>query len=1068
MERLQILKSMKENLRAVGMLLVVLVMPVNAAEVVNVDDKVSVTFSGMVLNRTTNTYDTLATVSNTSQNTLEAPMSLVITSISQNTVILANPSGQTLNGKPFLDLAVPVGGFPPGGSISQVLLKFSNPNRVRFSFTRSVLGAIKTVTDPNAEDDDGDALSENQGDCNDANAAIHPGATELCNSLDDNCSGTADEGFDVGAVCTAGKGVCEQSGEKSCASDGRATICNAVPGTPTVEVCGNAADDNCDGQVDESTQTLSCGVGACVRTVDNCEGGSLQQCLPGNPRPEVCGNDVDEDCNGVDLTCPIPIAITSPQNLSAFSRSPVTVSGTVAAHATQVSCNDVSASLNSGAFSAAVPLREGNNTLTCVARDAEDKVGTASITATLDTTGPRVTIDSPGEGATLTASPVTVTGMINDIVVGTVNGEQARVTCNGKDAQVANRAFVAIDIPLVAGANTITCTGNDRAGNVDTEETHVTLDSSADKKIMLVSGNIQTGAIGELLPVPLVVALTKNGAPAVGEVVAFKVMENDGVLSNGPNTGRFLLVVTDSDGRAAAQYRLGTWAGAGNNRVEAKTVGFAGEVLFSASAQPAAPGLIVVDAGNNQTGVVGQELPRPFVATVVDAGSNRLAGVPVTFTVKQGGGMLDGQPSKTLVTDSDGRVQVVPTLGPEEGIDNNVVEATFLGNTGVPAVFVASAKSPGNPADTSLSGVVLDNSNVPISGVTLRVNGSPNLTVQSNAEGQFLIQPAPVGHIQLIADGSTAQRPGKWPNLEYDLVTIAGRSNTLGMPIYLLPVDLPGQRLFVDENTGGTLSLSEVPGFALTVAPGSAAFPDGSRSGFVSVTVVHADKVPMVPNFGQQPRFIVTIQPAGTHFNPPAALSIPNVDGLASGQKTEMYSFDHDLGQFVSIGPGTVSEDGTVIHSDPGVGVIKGGWHCGGNPARTGTCKPKPKPPECDDDDDCDVLSGACNAGKCVEGACEAVPTNEGGDCGDGDACNGAEICQDGACRAEGDPVDCSHLETLCSTGICDPDSGLCEVAAKNEGQCCDSEHRCVEGACQPDASCLIIQAPVVVSPLRP
>lgn len=157
------------------------------------------------------------------------------------------------------------------------------------------------------------------------------------------------------------------------------------------------------------------------------------------------------------------------------------------------------------------------------------------------------------------------------------------------------------------------------------------------------------------------------------------------------------------------------------------------------------------------------------------------------------------------------------------------------------------------------------------------------------------------------------------------------------MPIYLLQIDTP-RGLLVDETNGGTLTLDELPGFALTVIPGSATFPDGSKRGTVSVTLVHADKVPMVPNFGQQPRFIITIQPAGTHFNPPAALTMPNVDGLIPGQKTEMYSFDHDLGSFISIGPATVSEDGTVVQSDPGVGVVKGGWHCGGNPSTTGNC----------------------------------------------------------------------------------------------------------------------------------
>jgi hypothetical protein len=93
----------------------------------------------------------------------------------------------------------------------------------------------------------------------------------------------------------------------------------------------------------------------------------------------------------------------------------------------------------------------------------------------------------------------------------------------------------------------------------------------------------------------------------------------------------------------------------------------------------------------------------------------------------------------------------------------------------------------------------------------------------------------------------------------------------------------------------------------------------------------------MSPGFGQQPRFVVTIQPVGTLFNPPAQLTLPNVDGLAPRAMTEMYSYDHDLAAFVSIGTGTVSEDGAVIVSDPGVGVIKAGWHCGGNPNPTGS-----------------------------------------------------------------------------------------------------------------------------------
>src|SRR5439155_9989120 len=98
-------------------------------------------------------------------------------------------------------------------------------------------------------------------------------------------------------------------------------------------------------------------------------------------------------------------------------------------------------------------------------------------------------------------------------------------------------------------------------------------------------------------------------------------------------------------------------------------------------------------------------------------------------------------------TDSNGRALAVLTLGLQEGFDNNLVEASFPGNAGLPAAFTASAKAPGNPANTTISGVVLDNSNNPIQNVTIRLfqinQGLPvqiGTPVVTNAQGTFLIQ----------------------------------------------------------------------------------------------------------------------------------------------------------------------------------------------------------------------------------------------------------------------------------------------------------------------------------------
>ncbi len=53
---------------------------------------------------------------------------------------------------------------------------------------------VEIGPDPNDIDDDGDRFSENQGDCNDEDNTIFPGALEICdNGVDDDCDGVADD-----------------------------------------------------------------------------------------------------------------------------------------------------------------------------------------------------------------------------------------------------------------------------------------------------------------------------------------------------------------------------------------------------------------------------------------------------------------------------------------------------------------------------------------------------------------------------------------------------------------------------------------------------------------------------------------------------------------------------------------------------------------------------------------------------------------------------------------------------------------------------------------------------------
>ncbi|MBF0107333.1 MAG: hypothetical protein HQM16_18635, partial [Deltaproteobacteria bacterium] len=102
---------------------------------------------------------------------------------------------------------------------------------------------------------DEDTDNDGTHDCNDCavnNAAIHPGAAEICDGIDNNCASGIDEGFDIGEsfTCTAGIGACETAGYMICnPNDHTGTICNAVEGVAAVEVCDNV-DNDCDGNTD--------------------------------------------------------------------------------------------------------------------------------------------------------------------------------------------------------------------------------------------------------------------------------------------------------------------------------------------------------------------------------------------------------------------------------------------------------------------------------------------------------------------------------------------------------------------------------------------------------------------------------------------------------------------------------------------------------------------------------------------------------------------------------------------------------------------------------------------------
>jgi hypothetical protein len=149
-------------------------------------------------------------------------------------------------------------------------------------------------------------------DCNDRGVDIHPGATERCNAVDDDCNGATDEAFecirDAPGPCTVGS--C--SGVRVCSATCRWGACEVLAG----ELC-NGVDDDCNGATDEA---FACRMGAtqpCTVSVPTRDCPGTRTCVgpgctwgscvvdPGGGNVETC-NAVDDDCDGTIDDAPSP------------------------------------------------------------------------------------------------------------------------------------------------------------------------------------------------------------------------------------------------------------------------------------------------------------------------------------------------------------------------------------------------------------------------------------------------------------------------------------------------------------------------------------------------------------------------------------------------------------------------------------------------------------------------------------------------------------------------------------------------------------------------------------------
>jgi len=310
---------------------------------------------------------------------------------------------------------------------------------------------------------------------------------------------------------------------------------------------------------------------------------------------------------------------------------------------------------------AAVPGRIAKGTGPPTVGSAGKKLATALTVQVFDTNNKRI----PGFPVTFTVKSGggSINGGASAVIPTDLNGEAKAFPVPGPNPGAPNRIEAAV-------------THNSQ--QVTNSPLAFMVTAARLKTVSLVSGNNQSGTVSTPLAQPVKVKVADSlGAGIKDQNVIFTVTAGNGKV----NGATPVTVKTDSLGMASATWALGPQPGTNTNKVQASTnpVLTGSPIIFQASATAGQPSHLVKVSRDSASTVVNGTMP--LTVKTADIGGNPKAEVNVTFTIKSGGGKVNGAATATGKSQANGQATVTLTLGPTAGAFINVIEVSSQFNS---------------------------------------------------------------------------------------------------------------------------------------------------------------------------------------------------------------------------------------------------------------------------------------------------------------------------------------------------------------------------------------------------